>query len=220
MNLTLGELWNSFLMILEREIDSSVSFNTWFKPSKLLAIKDDTVVIETPSNFIKEMLESRYYKLTKEIFSEFLKKEVNIKFIKSPNNDSELIEQIETIETVELNQDPIQTENETITTYLNPKYTFDTFVIGNSNRFAHAASLAVAESPAKAYNPLFIYGGVGLGKTHLMHAIGHYILNKNPDVKVLYVTSEKFTNELINSSEIKKMYLKQIQILTYFNRRY
>ncbi|HHY14352.1 MAG TPA: chromosomal replication initiator protein DnaA [Thermoanaerobacterales bacterium] len=196
MYLTIDELWDTFLVALEGEIDNNVSFNTWFKPSKLLTVDDKTVVIETPSNFIKEMLEARYHELTEEMFSKLLNKEMNIKFISSLSESSPQGEQIEI---AEISDSQNITQTEIITTYLNPKYTFDTFVIGNSNRFAHAASLAVAESPSKAYNPLFIYGGVGLGKTHLLHAIGHCILNKNPNIRVLYVTSERFTNDLINS---------------------
>lgn len=102
-------------------------------------------------------------------------------------------------EVADLNSDSTDLNYRVLYPNLNPKYTFDTFVIGNSNRFAHAACVAVAESPAKAYNPLFLYGGVGLGKTHLMHAIGHHIVSQKKDSKVVYVSSEKFTNELINS---------------------
>lgn len=195
MNHSLSDLWNSVLMVLEREMDNSAPFNTWFKPSKLLAVQGNLVIIETPNELIRDMLESRYYNLTKEIFSDLLKKEVNVKF-KSSSDDTEVSREYSNSENA---SSPVSSQSESVTTYLNPRYTFETFVIGNSNRFAHAAALAVAESPAQAYNPLFIYGGVGLGKTHLMHAIGHFILNKNPNMKVLYVTSEKFTNELINS---------------------
>ncbi|MDL0417708.1 chromosomal replication initiator protein DnaA, partial [Clostridioides difficile] len=140
-----------------------------------------------PSDFNKDILENRYLHLIEDAISQLSLKKYNIKFVLSEK------------EVADLNSDSTDLNYRVLYPNLNPKYTFDTFVIGNSNRFAHAACVAVAESPAKAYNPLFLYGGVGLGKTHLMHAIGHHIVSQKKDSKVVYVSSEKFTNELINS---------------------
>ena len=188
MSSNLDSLWNDVLDIIKVEL-TEVSYNTWLKTIIPINISDNTIKLAAPNDFTKGILEGRYLNLIKNSIIEVTKKEYSIEFIipgeEQSINEGQTIKQ----ENHENNQ----------RSQLNPKYSFNTFVIGNSNRFAHAASLAVAEAPAQAYNPLFLYGGVGLGKTHLMHAIGHYILSQNPDSKVVYVTSEKFTNELINS---------------------
>jgi chromosomal replication initiator protein len=193
MTHNLPDLWQQVLKVLSSELNNDVSFNTFLKPTKLLGIEDDIAIVEVPNDFLKEVLEKRYSNLLKDILSSILNRNVSIFFKIDSSSGSEHASTVDAIEKDTKNY------NEEIQCNLNSKYTFDTFVVGNSNRFAHAASLAVAQAPAKAYNPLFIYGGVGLGKTHLMHAIGHYILEHNPSSKVMYVSSEKFTNELINS---------------------
>lgn len=191
MSAQLYELWEKTLNIIKGEL-TEVSFNTWIKSAVPLSITEDTIKLGVPNDFTKEILDTRYKDLLINAIKLISTKRYNIDF-------SIISEETATVEkTKDENKKNVQVSDEMSAT-LNPKYTFDSFVIGNSNRFAHAASLAVAESPAKAYNPLFIYGGVGLGKTHLMHAIGHYILKTNPKAKVVYVSSEKFTNELINS---------------------
>jgi chromosomal replication initiator protein len=151
------------------------------------------LIVEAPNEFARDWLEGNYSQILAKIIHELTGAEMELKFV-IPDAHTE---DQETASTAINRKKAQQTEN--YQTMLNPKYTFDTFVIGSGNRFAHAASLAVAEAPAKAYNPLFIYGGVGLGKTHLMHAIGHYILEHNPSAKVVYISSEKFTNEFINA---------------------
>ncbi|NLY85400.1 MAG: chromosomal replication initiator protein DnaA [Tissierellia bacterium] len=188
MSSDLHSIWDQVLNLMKVEL-TEVSFNTWLKTIEPISISSDTIILAAPNEFTKGILVGRYLNLIKNAVKHVTKKDYNVQFIIPGEEYSLNIGQSIVQENIENNQ----------RAQLNPKYTFDTFVIGNSNRFAHAASLAVAEAPAQAYNPLFIYGGVGLGKTHLMHAIGHYILNQNPSTKVVYVSSEKFTNELINS---------------------
>ncbi|MBZ4646140.1 MAG: chromosomal replication initiator protein [Petroclostridium sp.] len=190
MNNYLTDLWNKTLNIIKSEI-TEVGFNTWIKTIVPISISENKIVLGVPNDFNKNIILGRYFPLIQNALAAATSREFNISVIIIGEKDQEKINDNTA------NEKAVQDEPNNTT--LNPKYTFDTFVVGNSNRFAHAASLAVAESPAKAYNPLFLYGGVGLGKTHLMHAIGHYILSQSPSTKVVYVSSEKFTNELINS---------------------
>lgn len=187
----LNDLWDKTLSEIKQELNVP-TFRTWFANTSPVMLHDDTLVISTPNSFAKEWLETRYATLLKSIISKVSDKDLDIQF----TIESERGEQLKKV----AEQQTTDVINEQVTMKsLNPKYTFDSFVIGSGNRFAHAAALAVAEAPSKAYNPLFIYGGVGLGKTHLLHAIGHYVHQNNTHLKVKYVSSEKFTNDFINS---------------------
>ena len=187
-----SELWQQVMSIIQSKL-SKPSFDTWFKSTKATFVGEDVIVVTAPNAFTAEWLSSRYTKLVSSIIEDCTGKSVTVKFAVEESQAAEPPSPVhQTAATSSLSVE----ENVSM---LNPKYTFDTFVIGAGNRFAHAASLAVAEAPANAYNPFFLYGGVGLGKTHLMHAIGHYILENDPSTRVLYISSEKFTNEFINS---------------------
>lgn len=197
METELKGLWEKTLNIIKSEM-SEVSFNTWIKSCEPISISSNTIKISVPNSFTQDILEKRYKDLVINSIEAACSKLYKIEFLIA--SEIQDIEEVPEKKKASNNKDTMSvTVNDEMSSTLNPKYTFASFVIGNSNRFAHAASLAVAESPAQAYNPLFIYGGVGLGKTHLMHAIGHYILQNNPNSKVVYVSSEKFTNELINA---------------------
>lgn len=188
------KMWEKALSDIETKL-SKPSFETWLKSTQAIALDDDTLFISAPNEFSRDWLESRYATLIVETLYEITGENMKIKIVTSDPDSNQVNDPPKKIaERRQYNNDDPNPGH-----MLNPKYVFDTFVIGTGNRFAHAASLAVAEAPAKAYNPLFIYGGVGLGKTHLMHAIGHYVLEHNPAAKVVYLSSEKFTNEFINS---------------------
>ena len=194
----LQEKWDDILNYLKKEHEiSDVSFNTWLLPLKLYSYENDTLYLLVPEKEFLTYVKKKYSRLLQITIEEITGISCEVAFIaeddmtrKEPEPEqSSLIGQT----SQEVSLAAIQNAN------LNPRYTFDTFVVGANNNLAHAASLAVAESPGEIYNPLFIYGGVGLGKTHLMHSIAHFILKNNPKAKILYVTSEKFTNELIDA---------------------
>ena len=187
------DLWNSILANVQEKV-SKPSFDTWLKSTKAHSLQGDSLVVVAPNEFARDWLEERYSPLISGVLYEITGEEFSVKFI-IPQSQKEEDHRLQ-IASKPKKEEP---QSEFPPSMLNQKNTFDTFVIGSGNRFAHAASLAVAEAPAKAYNPLFIYGGVGLGKTHLMHAIGHYVLDHKPNAKVVYLSSEKFTNEFINS---------------------
>ncbi len=189
------EKWPEIIEHLRVEHElSNVSFSTWIQPLKVYDVINNTVFILVNMNASVEYIEKKYLLPLKVCIGEITGTEFDIVFI---SEDDDKLTEIKNME-IEASQKK-RTKSAAEKAGLNPKYTFDTFVVGGNNKFAHAASLAVAESPGKAYNPLFLYGGVGLGKTHLMHSIAHFTLENNPKKKVLYVTSETFTNELIES---------------------
>ena len=185
------ENWELITETLRNEYDiADISYTTWIKPLSFCNFKNDTLSILVPEdqaqaiNYISKKYKT-YFMVT---ITEMINHEININFILENDADKDEVNVKEKIYN-------INSENANLIS----KYRFDTFVVGNNNRFAHSAALAVAESPGEAYNPLYLYGGSGLGKTHLMHSIGHFILDNDPNKKVLYVTSENFTNEIVNA---------------------
>ena len=195
--LSLKDHWEEIKETVRKEYDlSEISYETWITPLKFFEAKNDVVKILIPSdqahalNYISNKYKS-YFQVT---ISEFMNHTYDIQFILEKDADQRDQNELKNIKNI----NPVYNINYE-NANLNPKYKFDTFVVGSNNKFAHSAALAVAESPGEAYNPLYLYGGAGLGKTHLMHSIGHFILEQNPKTKVLYVTSEAFTNDVIES---------------------
>ncbi|WP_411843075.1 chromosomal replication initiator protein DnaA [Salinicoccus sp. HZC-1] len=187
---SLKEIWENTLNAIEDKI-ATASYSTWFKETTLIHLDNEKAVVKAESQFQRDWLEKNYSQLVQDQLYDVMGEKPDIQIVTEEEQAAEKAP-AEPRRTEETHEFPVYNQ-------LNVNNTFETFVIGNGNRFSHAASLAVAEAPAKAYNPLFIYGGVGLGKTHLMHAIGHYVLEHRPNAKVAYLSSEKFTNEFINS---------------------
>jgi chromosomal replication initiator protein len=196
-----GTIWDQVLARIETKINRH-SYYTWFKPTTLLADGGNSITVRVPNPLFKDWLTKHYSVVLAEALAEVRRPDVSLVFVAEgaeippppavgePSSSAAAV----VASAAEIGSDPAPTS-----AGLNPRYAFDTFIVGSSNQFAHAACRAVAEAPSRSYNPLFIYGGVGLGKTHLMHAIGQYVLQHDPGLKLTYISSERFMNEMINA---------------------
>ena len=191
--MTSDGLWTEVTGRLKSALNES-AYRTWFGEARPVSVADGELVVAVPNNFTREWIESHFGSLVRAAVSDATNSELSVRF---------RVDESLSRAAVVAPTDPSH-PRETLPG-LNPKYTFDLFVIGSSNRFAHAAALAVAEAPAQAYNPLFIYGGTGLGKTHLLQAIAHYVLEHTSPLTVRYITSETFMNDFINSLRDKRI---------------
>jgi chromosomal replication initiator protein len=195
-----ANLWDKFLERVKSRVSIN-TFNTWFQPTRMNRADSDIIYVQIPTTVFRQVLTRTYGEIVKAVFHELGVPAMRVQYVCT---EEEPVAAAAVAATASIKQSKLDFESSDH--QLNTRYTFDSFVVGKSNEFAHAASRAVAEQPSKAYNPLFLYGGVGMGKTHLMHAIGHTIKQRNPAARLSYVSAEKFTIEVINSLRFDKMF--------------
>ena len=207
-----SSIWDQILTRIETKVNRH-SYYTWFKPTSLIADRGHTIAVRVPNPLFKDWLAKHYSVVLEEALAEVDRRDVTVQFVAA---GTELLPPPDEVDLPNAGADgaAADTTDELLETVaaparapggLNPRYTFDGFIVGSSNQFAHAACRAVAEAPSGSYNPLFIYGGVGLGKTHLMHAIGQYVLQHDPSLKLTYISSERFMNEMINALRYERI---------------
>lgn len=202
MTSAVDNLWDDVLAVLKPQLNDE-SFDLWFRPVRPISMESGRLVLQVPNAFFVDWLRDHYQSRIETLLKEHSGESMSLSF-QVLQTAEEILKPGPTLIKPAIAA-PAAAAAPPQESYLNPRYTFETFVVGHSNRFAQAASQAVAKDPGKAYNPLFLYGGVGLGKTHLMHAIGHHMVSTNPQARVLYTTSEKFINEFIDSLRFEKM---------------
>jgi chromosomal replication initiator protein len=196
-NMTMEEIWNSGLSQIEKRIGNNIT-DLWCRPIKLSQVKEHTITLEIPNRFFKDWIEDNYPDIVNETIGGILGYPVTVRYKVAEKVDPD-------VKRMDMRLENRRQKLASRGIHLNPKYTFENFVIGSSNQFAHAAAKAVAEAPGRAYNPLFIYGGVGLGKTHLITAIGNAVIDKKNDISVIFVSAEQFTNEVVSAIRHEKM---------------